>query len=295
MLEYSKKALTNVNTLLNGIPIFVSDFDSDADVSGRISVSRGTERATLSSYGAESFLPVDKWSALSDDELTLVSGHHGAIPRSGAERISVWKLPQQISMYFDGMRAAIRKHNNETVVANLFNHPDYRRGCAELAKLCRATGINDSMRVLGHYSRMPGLASTSIGEDGKFVGLHVDSWASGSISERKEGYPSRLCVNLGPEDRYFMFQNLSFNQIAEISNSPISDHPNQFVVDFLDSNPSYPVLKLRIKPGEAYIAPTEIMIHDATTRDKHYVDASVTILGDFTPGVVDALFSVTQF
>jgi hypothetical protein len=45
--------------------------------------------------------------------------------------------------------------------------------------------------------------------------------------------------------------------------------------------PEYPVVKLRIAPREAYIAPTENMIHDGCTVDKNRPDLKLMFLGHF--------------
>ncbi len=45
--------------------------------------------------------------------------------------------------------------------------------------------------------------------------------------------------------------------------------------------PDYPVIKVRVAPGEAYIAPTENMIHDGSTVGKQYPDIHLTLFGYF--------------
>jgi hypothetical protein len=59
----------------------------------------------------------------------------------------------------------------------------------------------------------------------------------------------------------------------------------------MEAFPSYPVLRLEIRPGEAYIAPTEIVIHDATTMGKEFTDATFTVLGNFDRSVIASLLS----
>ena len=50
---------------------------------------------------------------------------------------------------------------------------------------------------------------------------------------------------------------------------------------FLSNYPDYPVIKIRVSPGEAYIAPTENMIHDGCTINKQFFDVIMTIRGNF--------------
>jgi hypothetical protein len=45
--------------------------------------------------------------------------------------------------------------------------------------------------------------------------------------------------------------------------------------------PTYPVLRLRVKPGEAYIAPTDNLIHDGSSVGKQFPDITIHNLGYF--------------
>ena len=52
---------------------------------------------------------------------------------------------------------------------------------------------------------------------------------------------------------------------------------------FMRARPEYPVIRLRINPGEAYILPTDNLIHDASTEGKTFPDITLTFLGYFEP------------
>jgi hypothetical protein len=52
---------------------------------------------------------------------------------------------------------------------------------------------------------------------------------------------------------------------------------------FMKACPDYPVVQLRIEPGEAYIFPTDNLIHDASTNGKQFPDITLTFLGCFHP------------
>ena len=56
-------------------------------------------------------------------------------------------------------------------------------------------------------------------------------------------------------------------------------HPDDIRQNFLQKYPEYPVIKLRVAPDEAYIAPTENIIHDGCTFGKKFFDVSLTIRG----------------
>jgi hypothetical protein len=51
----------------------------------------------------------------------------------------------------------------------------------------------------------------------------------------------------------------------------------------------YPVLRLRIQPGEAYIAPTENVVHDGSSMEMSVADISLSLRGRLGPAVGELL------
>jgi hypothetical protein len=77
------------------------------------------------------------------------------------------------------------------------------------------------------------------------------------------------CMGLrDPEDIYEDFRGLYIGQ------------------RFMRSWPGYPVIRLRIDPGEAYILPTDNLVHDASTEGNVYPDITLTYLGRFVPAAL---------
>jgi hypothetical protein len=118
---------------------------------------------------------------------------------------------------------------------------------------------------------------------GQFLGLHFDSWMRLPPDQRSDA-PNRLCLNLGREARYLLFVNV---QMAGILRTLFAGQPpqNAGATDlgrlFLQRFSDFPVISLRIDPGEAYIAPTENMIHDGCTANATTPDIALTLLGRF--------------
>ncbi|MBL8510777.1 MAG: hypothetical protein JNM52_03945 [Betaproteobacteria bacterium] len=262
----------------------------------RVEICGGCVPAARENYANSAFIPLKDWRNPSEHELRILAAGEEPKPVDDAEFVAIVKLPPHLGDQFAFMREAIQKHNKQTVVDNLFQHPRYRRALFATQRYWHEIGAAERLRMLGHFSRPPGITlpepSTSVGEHGKYVGLHIDSWHTGTVAERPSGYPTRFCYNLGPEDRQFQFINLSIRRIRELSPGFGSNDPNEFCTDFLLRHGDYPVVKVRVKPGEAYIAPTEIMIHDGSTVGKHYFDASFTFLGCFRPDVVHRLHDI---
>lgn len=273
------------STLSPGIAI--QFLNGDKQKSKQLRINSGTQRANLATFTEVSFVPKQDWKPLSISEAEKVFNFEEV--RTDAERISIWRIPDEITRHFEGFRDSITKYNDELLLDNLWTHAEYQRGRNKLFKTLYTAGVGESLKILGHYSRLPGLIASSINGDGKFVGLHMDSWVNASVSQRTSGFPSRFCVNLGPETRLLNVLNLSIRQICSYAQGNVTEEPNDLVVEFLHDNPNYPLIQIAIEPGEAYIAPTEIMIHDATTLGKQFVDASMTLLGNFTVAALENL------
>ena len=54
----------------------------------------------------------------------------------------------------------------------------------------------------------------------------------------------------------------------------------------------YPVVRLQIDPGEAYIMPADNLLHDASTERTRFPDITLTFLGYFAPSDASLRFNV---
>ena len=129
----------------------------------------------------------------------------------------------------------------------------------------------------------PGLSTVTIDKD-LFIGLHVDEWFLDPQTSRRQR-PNRMVFNLGPQPRYFMFLNISVEEMTDLipvdSRSPSSIEGTVIGLRFMQSYPDYPVCRVRVHPGEAYIAPTENLVHDASSAGVTRVDIAGHVLGQF--------------
>lgn len=98
-----------------------------------------------------------------------------------------------------------------------------------------------------------------------------------SIARQKYS-PIRLSINLGLCDRFPLFVNLSLDQIAAmLAEQHVkynSDIPgtHELRAAFFQTFPDYPGFKVRLRPGDAYIAPAENMVHDGCTEGQMSCD-----------------------
>ncbi|MEJ1961755.1 MAG: hypothetical protein WDO56_09485 [Gammaproteobacteria bacterium] len=127
------------------------------------------------------------------------------------------------------------------------------------------------------------MVSVRIGEPGRvissgFQGLHIDLYGplvQEQLASRYAG--SRLVVNLTDETRYVAFINLrlatmlsrypqlrQLPQLMDAIDASMGATQSQGIVAnaFMESFPEYPVIRLAVEPGQAYIAPTTAIPHE---------------------------------
>jgi hypothetical protein len=145
-------------------------------------------------------------------------------------------------------------------------------------------------RIVRLASAHPGMRTVTKdevrGKDQHFyVGLHLDTWEKIPMRERNDAR-NRICVNMGREARHFLFINLPVAQMHALLRRGAPDKISDYYGtdlghEFMRAFPGYPVVRLTIGPREAYIAPTDNLIHDATSVGRKYPDLTLHILGYF--------------
>jgi len=259
--------------LRRGVRIFIDEVPAAAEALAlRLRVGSGTERLAVerqegTKYEKGIFVPRNDWRALSPEELALVAG-------SGicdlARDIRVFSIPAWLHQFFWDLEPARLLEGSEfssTVDDRLFNS-----FCAEAAAVLGTLGIG-ARRLTVRFQRGRGRSTTFDPEFGTFVGLHVDNFERRPIDLRHRSFP-RLVVNLGIEPRSLVFINLPLIDLLEpsgIAHSPENYRRYSWAYPlahaFMSAEPDYPVLRLLLKPGEGYSAPTQNIIHDGYTRD----------------------------
>ncbi|WP_258534772.1 hypothetical protein [Streptomyces sp. PT12] len=100
------------------------------------------------------------------------------------------------------------------------------------------------------------------------IGLHVDNFDRLTCPRRHQGR-RRLCLNLGPGPRYLLIGDHDVQQICRTLH-PDADlaryYPHtQDVRAYVAAGHPLRCLRIRLEPGEGYIAPTELLPHDGST------------------------------
>lgn len=133
------------------------------------------------------------------------------------------------------------------------------------------------------------LTTTPDHRDRQLIGLHLDNWDKLDYATKHTGR-RRLCVNLGPGTRYILLGDMDAQTICRavrtdfVTCYPHTDDLRSYVALGLPLQ----CLRIRLDPGEGYIAPTEFLPHDGSTEDQ---DESVAAfwLGRWTRGAMGSL------
>ncbi|MDM0112636.1 2OG-Fe(II) oxygenase [Variovorax sp. J22R133] len=116
------------------------------------------------------------------------------------------------------------------------------------------------------------------------VGLHMDSFDRFPDYLRQQA-SNRFCINLGVEDRYFLFVDKQaiglLGELAQVDEEP--PIAMRLATRYLAAFPDSLVWRIRLQPGEAYIAPTENIIHDGSSQLMSSLDVHCTLRGHFKP------------
>jgi hypothetical protein len=138
-------------------------------------------------------------------------------------------------------------------------------------------------RILAYARRAPGLAtSTRHPESDLFVGLHVDSMFN-LPPEQRHRAPNRIAINVGSQTRYLLFLPALLHDVRRALGIECGN-ASELVSRYMAANVRTPVFRLAIEPGEAYVAPTEQLIHDSTTQLLSAEDLCLHACGYFSLG-----------
>jgi hypothetical protein len=251
----------------------------------RLQISDGTTKVSpivqiSQTYAREAFIPKVPWRMPTNEEsdaLWLKETTENYEPYIGVVSIDD-KVLEPLRDYLRGLNQSIGIFIVNQAIGTKLSQP-------LVTFLRRRFKIWQEPIIHGISVDKPGLITVTFNQDeGRFLGLHLDSWDKLAFSQRHKSL-YRISVNIGWTERYLLCINLSLSGMAEIlrqSNElcqPLV--ANSIGPKFMTKFPNYPVIKILIGPGEAYIAPTDNMIHDASTTDVNTVGFTFIIRGKF--------------
>jgi hypothetical protein len=258
----------------------------------QLSINNGTELIECSKYLPKSFVPRQEWRTFHPEEIDILT----CLPARWdlGKYIGVIQLPESLIQPLRDIldRSEFDPLDPDRYINKISFNPDYQSIVEKIATHLQYYCIGtDKIKSLGIHLNRSGLITTTVDAieflpNKPHVGLHLDSWEKAPL-RRRHLSSNRICINLGHEPRYFLFINLSLMKMFELlglSTAVDISHyyrGNELPDKFMKTYPDYPVIKLALAPNQAYIAPTENIIHDASTLDKKELDLSLTFIGKF--------------
>jgi hypothetical protein len=146
-------------------------------------------------------------------------------------------------------------------------------GAAALVALGRVDHAFEPLRDV------PRMTTQTMRDDGHRLGLHLDNWDRLPAAQRHTSR-NRASLNLGPEPRWFLFVDFDVTSVHAPDQVPDTGSA-RLLVHRCSPPPS--VVRLRVPPGWAYIAPTENLLHDSWSLGQRTGSTHVPALGHFTP------------
>ena len=277
--------------LKSGIKI---SLDENLSIVDRFRLSDGVieiEPDLYPQYSHPAFIPKLPWRQPTELELERLTT--AAERENHSETIAIVKIPESAIESIQNLINWGRQEYGEAVASEqIIGHPNYAAALAKIQQyILERYAIERTLDCRGLIRCNVDLPTTTINgveflPAKLFAGLHLDSWDYLPF-RRRHLARNRICINLGREVRYFLLIDLTLKQIFDALNLVDPDDiyrdyrgvrlPNKF----MRTLPDYPVVRSAIYPGEAYIAPTENFIHDATSLSKTVTDWSMTFLGRF--------------
>jgi hypothetical protein len=260
--------------LYEGIKVFAED----ADYKSRIKISYGVTKPSENvnvNYSENAVVPQKPWRVPTNQEIEILTSKIDFEEIGNC--ISIFSLKEQPivhilrQLYEDTLRGIVSSSDYQSKANELLNTDTFR-------KIYTCIGVPTVAGLAVHQN---GLETVTINrKTGKYIGLHLDSWDNLPSTERHLS-TNRICINLSDESRYFLFLNLSISQLLKLSQLDKNTIPDLLCIEFMKNNPNYPIVRLEVKPFEAYVAPTENIIHDATTENMNSDSFSFTFRGHF--------------
>jgi hypothetical protein len=244
---------------------------------GRIELSSGTRLADMREtadlvhgavYEHGARLPRDPWRPPTKEETeSLIVAEP---PSSMATSVAIVRLPDEVS---EDLPEIVRLGNTEALKVNLVQ---------SLRTVCE---LDEPLHCIGPAQNPANLKTVTVNRNiARYNGLHVDDWDRLHLDSRHLA-TNRICVNIGQDDRYFLFLPFSLMDIAKVLSEEMApgwEVPRRYTMigrQFMELFPEVPVIRCRLKRGEAYVAPTENLVHDGSSLGQTNMDEQFTIRG----------------
>lgn len=265
--------------LIPGLPLLFSQ--PELRTPGRVALSDGVadlggQHRQGKDYRPTAYVPAAPWRLPTASEFALLCPVTAADTSSfvGLVKLPEAALAALAPLHLDTMET-------EAEYLQLIEEERFTAALADCAlEMWPYCATASGLKALGVRVGPPGLPTVAADPD-RWAGLHVDDWDEAA---ERQSTRNRLCINLGREPRYFVFINRTVSQLdgeTQAGGQLAGQRGTRLGNSFMAAAPRYPVVRLRVDPGEAYIAPTDDLIHDGSSEGKRYPDITYTLLGHF--------------
>jgi len=250
------------------------------EIEDRVHLSRGTCPAETMDLGDPPYVPgarvpVPEWRLATQEEATVLWSATAPQTHCGVGFVRLLG-PQLVRLFAERSDIFERADDADTLKHPLLGLLLDRIGNAGLiAKHVFSARLGRDQ---------PGLLTMTkaVDQDAR-IGLHIDRWDRLPVDELAHS-SNRVSINLGPADRHFIFVNQTASGLAamlEQENLQVAPDVGAIGVAFMSAFPEHPVVRLRLRPGEAYVAPTENILHDGSSSGVLETNHYLSIRGRF--------------
>lgn len=272
--------------LLENVKLFCGKGISHHD---RVWMSDGVESADDKvvdgiTYEKDSFQPKLPWRIPTEEEYKIILGNDNE--PSFSNSVGVVRMSDSLMSLADDLAISSLTSEEDLLQLRKTRMADYISFSNHLKQEVNQYLLSrEKLHQIGWvFNNAPDRKTLTVNfKTGKLLGLHMDSWEAIFLSGLDKA-PNRICINFGKEARYFLFINLTMKKVLELTEEQFPLNINsmgqdELTINFFKLYPEYPVLKIKIDPGEAYISPTENVIHDGNTEGIFSTDVHYTVRG----------------
>lgn len=272
--------MSSISRVSPGMKIFC-----EAPLRDRVALSSGIEEVKMINgmpCFKRAFVPSEPWTSPNEDEVKILQAEEN---ENGIyQQLAIVTIPKELKKSFHNLKLYSCK--NDADAQRIGATPAYKKVLGEFIEYFSPWHKGDDPPVPHFiYVGRPGLRTTTFNRNENFfIGMHLNSWEKKQMNERHIAR-NRICLNLGLDPRYFLFYNLEYRQMAKMAGFPENflnqknQHHYEVLYKFYELFPDYPIIRLRIDPYEAYLAPTENVVHDGTTEGCTQTDVNLGIRG----------------
>jgi hypothetical protein len=257
--------------ITEGIKLFLNN---SSDIADRLYLSSGLQHMQDTStdgyaYYKYAVTPKSPWSLVTGSTKKHLVTHQKPPIEEFSKNIIILTLPDELIDFVQ--KAGISDFKNKEEVLAFNQTPTFIEASEKLkAFACQYLFSPSRFSCYHFFVEKPDLSVVTIGERKERMGMHIDNRGGVNIKDA-ELAPNIFLMNLGREDRYFIYINQPLETVKKMietkNGAALDEFSNESLqYKFYQAFPDYPVVKIKIKPFECYIAPAENIIHDGSTE-----------------------------